>query len=369
MEMHWNLPALFATELSIGVFALMMWIIPRIGRPDILFWVPTSSNFTRSDEASQIVRRYRYRGVVLAGFGLVLGAAIASFAGFWAILIMDLMLTLGYLVILTLARQEALPHIAEPSGLRRASLRAQRMRMPGGLLGQSLPILIVLAAAGWLWMGGDSLPVQIPSDTSEQATHLVVKSPLYFTSIFLFFLGFTSLVALINYGLVHQSRQIYMEGELGQLAARVLSAALIMFSVTNYILAGVGGFVLVMHTIPPAGAKLANWLFGVFFGLGFVVFFGTLLLWVRRRFQLRVAEKTTLQEGGSLPKGPEAIGDNWRCSHIFYYNSEDPALWIQDPSFKRYTLNFARPGSWVFLVLLGISLVALAVCMILGGTY
>ena len=46
-----------------------------------------------------------------------------------------------------------------------------------------------------------------------------------------------------------------------------------------------------------------------------------------------------------------ARGDNrhW-VAGIFYYNPEDPELWVEKCFGIGWTLNFARPASWLMLL-------------------
>lgn len=46
---------------------------------------------------------------------------------------------------------------------------------------------------------------------------------------------------------------------------------------------------------------------------------------------------------------------------IFYYNPEDPNLWIEKRYGIGWTLNFARPASWIMLLALLIPVVAVGV--------
>jgi uncharacterized membrane protein len=56
-------------------------------------------------------------------------------------------------------------------------------------------------------------------------------------------------------------------------------------------------------------------------------------------------------------EGDGTPDDRW-IGGIFYYNRDDPALWVEKRMGIGWTLNFGRPGSW--LILGGILLLALA---------
>lgn len=68
-------------------------------------------------------------------------------------------------------------------------------------------------------------------------------------------------------------------------------------------------------------------------------------------------------QGGSRVKLPKeeagkkeivrADDDNWKWG-MFYYNPDDPSLWVEKRFGIGYSVNFARPGAWVIIAILAI---------------
>src|SRR5690606_35582049 len=107
---------------------------------------------------------------------------------------------------------------------------------------------------------------------------------------------------------------------------------------------------------------LVGWVVGIgvaLSGLGVVL---PIALFIRPmlRAQAEVAEL-----GGSDALGTRAAG--WRLGGAIYFAPEDPAVFVPKLRGIGQTLNFARPGAWVFLaavvlapIVLGFASIALA---------
>jgi uncharacterized membrane protein len=250
--------------------------------------------------------------------------------------------------------------------IRRVPLRRHRERLPLGTVGLCIPSVGLALAAIHLWQAWKSLPEEIPLGSNVRwqvhgaTVHWMPKSPLLLGSQFCFFFGMSVFMAVSAYGLVHRARPVYLEGELGRLATRLLRMILWMILIVDYLVSGLGAFMLLMPTLAPATGD-TDVLFEGTVGVVMAGVIAWLVVYLRTKSQLRTAEQALTKDGRALPSGPEANEANWRGGYTFYFNREDPAIWVQDPSFMRYTLNFARPASWVLTAILGVSVAALAV--------
>ncbi len=79
---------------------------------------------------------------------------------------------------------------------------------------------------------------------------------------------------------------------------------------------------------------------------------GHFLAWVMRRtVEMRKAEKLAAAGGSpsDAPQGDRTEDKYWKCGGTFYYNPDDPAIWVEKRMGIGWTTNMARPAAWVIL--------------------
>lgn len=59
------------------------------------------------------------------------------------------------------------------------------------------------------------------------------------------------------------------------------------------------------------------------------------------------------KEEGAKKEIVRADDDNWKFG-MFYYNPDDPSLWVEKRFGIGYSVNFARPGAWIVIGILAI---------------
>jgi uncharacterized membrane protein len=73
------------------------------------------------------------------------------------------------------------------------------------------------------------------------------------------------------------------------------------------------------------------------------------------------AGRRSARSGGGTVRagGPIDLAESWKLG-VFYFNPEDPSLFVPKRSSLGYTLNFANPWSWLVLALTLLPALALA---------
>jgi len=158
--------------LVVAVNALMFHALPRLSRPDILFSVTVPGAFASSGEAAAVVRRYRtvvwlstlvLVSVMMAspardGRAAVVGMHIAAIFGAWA-----------------WANRRVRPHAAPEPAVRVATLAPRDTHLPGGALFAAGPLVILAAAALFLWLNWELISTHgsTPSASRRNAAAIV----------------------------------------------------------------------------------------------------------------------------------------------------------------------------------------------------
>jgi uncharacterized membrane protein len=156
------------------------------------------------------------------------------------------------------------------------------------------------------------------------------------------------MLAGIAYAVLRGTRPIRLAGVLGQAENRFRSAVAGMLVATEYFLALIFAWTALLPIThpgpgsPPVGGVLALTL----------VFLVATILFVVRLGQGGMRAPGSSQ-AGVLSEGGRPVGDRtqdryWKGG-LLYFNSEDPAIFVEKRFGIGYTLNFARPASWIML--------------------
>ncbi len=343
---------------TLGFTGLLLFLLPRLTRPDIYFGVTVQPHFRETPEGRDIQGRYRREIVVhtlvavaLVYAGLRLKISAAFLAGI-------LWQGLGFFSAFLRARKKVMPHAVEPSTVREAELTPVQTRLPGGWLLQSAPFVVLIAAGIWLHLHWDQIPEGFPvhwglnGRPNGWASRSLagVYSPLM--------MGVTVCggMLLLTYAIAAFSRRIRVSGASGE---RELRFRYIMLCImlgaeffVAFLLSWVSFFALrAGQAMPnPAAVMLGN--------LALVAAITLILIHTGQG-------GTRLERSG--PSGvtsfaePSPVGDRTLDSHwkagMFYFNSEDPAIIVEKRFGIGFTLNFAHPLSWaITLLLVGVPL-------------
>jgi uncharacterized membrane protein len=320
----------------IALVALSSHLAPQVTRRDIFFGVTVAPGFRDGPEARSVARRYR------AEIWLLAAAAAGLVASSNAPLLSAPMLlaqVFGASVAFAKAHRALRPHAAIPATVREAEIAA-RPSLPGGLVGQLGPFVILLAAAAYVGLHWDEVPARFPTHWNlagqpDGWTHKsvagVYRGPLVG-------LILCAITCAISYAVLHGTRLPRVTGEDGRQNRRVRQANLLAMLASEYLVAFLLAWTSVVSMFAAAAGRprLPLALRIAPFALLIV---GTLVVGLIRR--------------GSNPDGPP-IGDSTSDSAWiwgkFYYNRADPALLVEKRMGLGYTLNLGNRLSWLAIL-------------------
>lgn len=148
------------TMLSfIVLVALSSHLAPQLSRRDVFFGVTISPHFRNQAVARAVSRRYAAEVWFLAflAAAVVLSSPTPLVSG---LLLMGQ--AIGAAVAFVKARAAVLPHAVVPAAIREAEV-GPRPGLPGGLVGQLGPFLILLAAALYVGLNWEDVPARFPT--------------------------------------------------------------------------------------------------------------------------------------------------------------------------------------------------------------
>ena len=209
-----------------------------------------------------------------------------------------------------------------------------------------IPLAITAFTAFHLWDHYDQIPDKFPMqyDFSGKVTKWADKS----IGTLLFFplqqLLITGIFFFINRVIEKSKQQLDAEHPETSLRQNILFRRRWSIFTIVSCMAMTGLFLLpVLQLTYPMNPQV---LFSVSIAIPFVIMIGAFLLSI------------LTGQGGSRIKLDSGKGKNqvnrdddryWKLGQ-FYFNPEDPALWVEKRFGVGWTMNFARPGAWVFLL-------------------
>ncbi|HZM02477.1 MAG TPA: DUF5808 domain-containing protein [Candidatus Saccharimonadales bacterium] len=340
-----------------GVIAIA-WVAPRLSRPDLFFSITVNPSVRESSAGREILRHFRRELLLfsLPSAAMALAGAFFKlsptyfFVLFQAALFLEIAaMALAY----TKAHRRASAYGVAPSMEREAAVVRRRLRWPGGWMAQAGPFLILGAACLYLWRHWQEVPPRFPihcgidgqpNGWATKSVGAALAGPV--TGAGLLFL----LIAIL-YGITRGGRRVFISGKKGAGESRYLRSILWVLLGLEYGLAVIFAFIalLPLPSHPPVWLLVAG---------NLVIAAGVILALV-------VIGLKSGQGGWRLAEGEEAgvppVADRTpdRCwkGGLFYYNPQDPALWVEKRFGIGWTTNFANPRAWLILgglLLLGI---------------
>jgi uncharacterized membrane protein len=279
-----------------------------------LFGVVVPEQIRYGEAGADIIRRYEIRLLpwTLASL-LAAGLLPLPWSAAAAMAISGIAVSRLY----TLAYRSARPYGVPDSGIREASLVDPGGDVRGIALRFLPPLMMPGALALWLRAHWESIPPRFPIHWSTQGVPngwssksvAGVYGPLLFAALIVLFLAGLSLAIL-----------------LGSRRGSPVSAALAAITSVAYFVAALSSLVgiLPLHYVP-------MWVVGSVIAAFFVTIVAILI-------------RAARAAGGPGDMTPD---DCWRGGQ-FYYNPQDPALFVQAPMGSSFTFNFDNRASWFF---------------------
>jgi uncharacterized membrane protein len=316
----------------------------------LFFSVTVVPNFRDSAEAARVVSSFRTQALLhlTIGFGLVLAGAMLDRA---VLLILGVLwLVVGPLMAVSIAHAKALPHAVAHSTVREASLARRPSQLPGGWILQLSPFALLLITAAYVSAHWEQIPDRFPVHWGlngmpngwSTRTTMGVYGPLYFGA------GLVAMISLLAYVITHAARRL-PSARVDPKTDHPQRMALVLLGVELFV-AAMLSLVALLPLMGSAGVTPT-----VITAAGIVI--GMIFL---GRWQSRGISNSA---AGAHP-GDGTPDSCWKLG-LFYFNSEDPALFVEKRVGIGYTINFARSAAWVILaltVILPLGLAALVIC-------
>jgi uncharacterized membrane protein len=336
-----------ATMLGfIALVAISSYLAPQLTRHDIFFGVTVSPGFRNGRVARSVSRRY-----AMEVWGLAVVAAVLVGTSPMPVISGPMLLTqtIGGFIAFSRARHSVRPHAVAPATIREAEI-GPRPELPGGLIGQLGPFLILFAAAAYVGLHWEDVPARFPThwNLAGKPDGWTVKSVGgVFRGLSIGFVA-CSMMLFTSYAVLHWTRLSRVTGPDGAQSRRVRRLNLIATLAFEYLIALLLTWTTVVSMFSGEGTRLR-------LPLAFRV--APFALLIIGTLAIRVMRRTAISEGP--PVGDTTPDSCWLFGHL-YFNRADPTLFVEKRMGLGYTLNLGNPVSWlvviVFIVALSIPL-------------
>ncbi len=320
----------------IALVAISSHVAPYLTRREIFFGVTVSRSFREGPLARKVSRRFAVEIWLLAAAAaaIVVTSPMPFVSGG-----MLLGLTIGASVAFARAWSAVRPHATVPSTIREAGI-GPREGLPGGIVGQLGPFLILLTAAAYVALNWDDVPAQFPThwNLTGKADGWTAKSvPGVFQG---FALGFVacSMLLFTSYAVVSWTRLPRVTGRDGQQHLRVRRINLLAQLAWAYLIA----ILLAWTTVVAMFAANAREL-----RLPLAIRIAPFVLLIVGTLFIRVMRRTAVLE--TPPIGDTTPDASWIVGRL-YFNRADPTLFVERRMGLGYTLNLGNPWSWLVVV-------------------
>jgi uncharacterized membrane protein len=312
-------------------------LAPYLTRRDIFFGVTVDPGFRDTPVARRVARRYAFEVWALAAVICLLVATSTSPELSAPVALTQ---TLGASVAFAIARSTVLPHAAVPSAVREAEI-APPPSLPGGLLAQAGPFLILLASAVYLGLHWDDIPGRFPThwNLAGRPNGWTDKSVVGVFRGVWFGLVACGASCAISLAVLHRARLPRVSGEDGRHSRRVRQVNLLTLLASSYTVALLLGWTSIGATFAndTEGRQLPLLLRIAPFAIGII---GTMTV-IRLRVNARLAR--------GAPIGDTTPDANWLLGQI-YFNRADPAILVEKRMGLGYTLNLGNARAWLALL-------------------
>jgi uncharacterized membrane protein len=293
---------------------VLLHALPLMPKRSRLFGVDVPPEIRYGREGSRLMRRYQLwlLPFTIAAFLLITfwtSSPVLVVAGLAAACFAAVGLQLG-------CHASAIRFALPTPSIREASLNGEVSGLARRLLWFAPPLLVLAATALYLRTNWDRIPETFP----------------------------------VHFDLNGKANDWSHRTFWGVFGPSMLGAYIIVFLMALYIMMDLGSRRATRRSVMLAGLAAPSYLIGAMFSLvGFLPFFNppawVFLILVGGFFAIYVLLMAhVLAKPLDFP--PEATPD--RCWHgVFYYNPDDPALFVEARTGFGYAGNFARPLSWV----------------------
>ena len=259
--------------------------------------------------------------------------------------------TVGASVAFLNARRKVRPHAVAPSAVREAAI-GPRPGLPGGLIAQLGPFLILFGAAAYVGVHWEDVPARFPThwNLAGKPDGWTTKSVAGVFRGLSIGLLVCSMTLFTSYAVLRWTRLPRVTGIDGQQSRRVRHVNLIAMLASEYLIAVLLAWTSVVSMFSDqAGQPRLPLPFRVApFAL---IIVGTLAIRVMRR----------VAASDGPPIGDTTPDSCWFFGRL-YVNRADPALFVEKRMGLGYTLNLGNPVSWLVVI---VAVTALSIPLLL----
>jgi uncharacterized membrane protein len=345
-----NRPLIFAALFPWATIAIGALITPRLTRPDLFFAVTVKPSFRTSETGNEILRGYK-RFVMATALLALLPIGLIQYSPrlvLFSLLGPVVIELAGCFGAFLVARRRTLPHHVEPSTQREAELVPRHASLPGGMLAQAGPFALLVAAGFYLALNWQRIPERFPIHwgMDGKPNGWGSKNVLSVFAVLLIGAVICGLLGGIQYAVTHGVRRINSSGSAGQRETRFVRAISFFLLGMEYWLALMG--LLSWLPLRTNLRTLPDMMWPIMIGETLII--ATIFILAYRMGQggwrLQTAGEKT--NADAPPVGDRTPDECWKLG-VFYFNSDDPALFVEKRFGVGWTLNFANAGSWWFL--------------------
>jgi uncharacterized membrane protein len=239
-----------------------------------------------------------------------------------------------------MGRSRVMPHSIQASTIREAVLAPRVAHLPGGWLLQLAPFAILAATAIYLHLHWDQIPDRFPVHwgIDGRPNGWSVRTPMGVYGPLILGASILAALALITYSIFREARVIRAR-ESGSLYHDFPhQVGYFLVAVEFFLAAAMSAAALLPLTGNPGIAAV------LIATLALMAAVFPMAHWLNR------SRAPFASDSMRAPVGDGTLDEHWKLG-MFYFNRDDPALWVEKRIGIGFTMNFARGCSWLVLLL------------------
>lgn len=326
------------TAIPFAFVCVLLFILPSLSRRTQFFAVSVPPDFRKTAEARTMMRKYRIQVAVHSALAVVgFALAIALRVPGWLVLAF-LWPTAGALMAVVLLHRQALRYAEPASDVLEASLQRRPVSVPGAPYLWAGPFGILGVAGAWIGAHWNEIPARFPIHWGfdNQPNGWTVRSVAGVYTPLIIAAAVCLMMLFFNWQITRNSRG---STAMRKLIMRVLLALSYLISVL---------FAWLAVALPLGHGAPGPISMGILIGalaiiIGVVVVYG-----LRAKVDPEPGAGRATAQQSVLRLGDNTADRNW-IGGLFYFNPDDPAIFVEKRIGIGFELNLGNPGAWVFL--------------------
>lgn len=337
-----TVPGLLTFALIVN--ALVFCVIPLLSRRGIFFAVTVPQDFRKQAPARATLLRYRTIVLVGSAAALVM-VQVASVsvprAAVLAVVIQSLVGTAAWVW----AHRTIQPYAVASSAVRVASLAPRDTSYPGGAIAIASPFLILGAAAFFLYANWDVIPDAIPThwNASGEPDRWRTKTVRSVFGTLAFGAALVSAMQIQTWFVLRRTRQIAATGVAADAEWQFKRRTATYSVLSSFIVTVMVSYFATRGVVAVDG----NLGWGIWLVLGVIIVFSLgFTAWMM--FAGQGGQRRVPIDEGAPVLGDASPDRAWKAG-IFYFNPDDPAIFVEKRMGLGWTMNFGNKWAWLFM--------------------